>query len=800
MNGRKTNGIMSVVAVAVAAAMGSSGVIAQDERVRTLEETIVTAERRESLLQETPIAVSAFGEEELIQMGVFEAQGIADYTPSLYIGKQAGGQDNYAMSIRGMGNGETALFTEPTVGIYMDGVYMARSAGAAFEVADLERIEVLRGPQGALYGRNTIGGALNLVTKKPSGEWGFKQFFSAGSRGLFRSQTSLDTKAWNNLSAKLNFTYYEKDGLTSSIYTGGNVGALDVKNGRIALRWQPSDNLTADYTYEKYERESGTQAGQLTVVQPLQTFLGGAIYKQAAAYASPDRKRALPVGQAFPSDASFLDFDMHTLNLEWDLGNVTLKSITAIRDQELGVYDSDMGTFISDGVSTIDGFGPPGTFIPEGEFVKLFGGHEIFESDQFSQEFQIIGSGFDDRLEYTMGLYWFEEDVEHDSPQFFVLPALMAYGSQPPEVQALLCGGSCFGKEVSLGAPLFNYGGPTESWAVYGQFKYSLSEKLDLTVGIRYTEDDKEAWLRNGTILRNEGIPLVKSASDWDNLSPSINLKYQWSDEIGTYVSFSQGYRSGGFNPRASTSASFSAPYDEETVDSYEFGIKSEWLDNRLRVNAAVYYYEYSDRQVAQFSAGAGGASSTIVNAGESEAKGFELEVAAMPLAGLLLQLTYSYLDYEYVEFVTTPQDPVTGLPIPNPDGADEDGNVDLADSAKLNYAPKTSASLAATYSFEPFSWGALTARIDAAYVDEIYHHPILNLYSSRDEQTRVNVHVTLSDIALGNGSLELAAWGKNITDEEHREFGINFGALGFSVNTYQEMASWGLDLTYRYE
>jgi iron complex outermembrane receptor protein len=733
----------------------------------------------------------------LADIGVFEAGAVANYAPNVHITKQAGSQDNYGYSIRGMSNGETSLFAEPTVGVYLDGVYIARTAGAAFEVVDLERVEVLRGPQGALYGRNTIGGAVNMVTKKPDGEWGFKQLLSTGSRGYFRSQTTVDTGEWNGLSAKLSYSQSEKDGQYRNLHGGDLLGALDTTAWRIALRWSPSDNFTADYDFTKYERESSSGVAQITAVRGIHSAIGGAIFQQAAAYASADRKGLLPVGLSSGDEGSFSDLDAHTLTLTWDVGDVTLKSITAYRDQVTGVDDTDFGSFASDGATVLDGMGG---FVPAGEFVPLFGAQRVSEQDQFTQEFQALGPLFDDRLHYTVGLYWFDEEVEEDNPQVFTLPALIAFNGQPAGVQAFLCGGSCFGKDVRLGQPLFNYGGTVESQAIYGQFTYSVNEQFDATLGLRYTRDEKEVFLRSGTIVRNEGIPEVQADDSWSNFSPTLTLDYKWTDDISTYITIASGYRSGGFNPRADTSQTFSTPFDEETVTSIEFGWKTSWAENRVRFNGAIFSYDYDDRQVTQFSAGSGGASSVIVNAGSAEAKGAEIELTAVPVEGLILQLTAGWLDFEFNEFISSPQNPVTGFPDATFPGLDANGNADISDVASPSYTPETSGSLALTYEFAPFSFGQLRSRIDVTYVDEIQHHPLLNLYNSRDEQTRVNARLSLSDIELGDGRLEIAAWGKNITNEDHREFGIDFGALGFAINSHAELASWGIDVLFEFD
>lgn len=775
-------------AVALTAAVPA---IAQ-ERASALEEIVVTAQKRTESLQDTPISMAAFDENLIESLGVVQAGDISDFTPNLHMGRK-GNKDQYGFNIRGVSQGGTDLLVEPTVGLYFDGVYLARNIGAAFDLVDLERVEVLRGPQGALYGRNTIGGAINLISKKPAEEFGFKQTVTVGNQNYVRSATHVDTgKFADNFAAKFAYSYSDIDGDNHSTITGQSLGAVESNAFRLALRWTPSDDVTVDYVYDASRRDSSGSFAQFSHVRAGHVAVGGPLYAQAAAAASQERLGGLPI--ALDAGDIKTDMDGHALTVEWDHNNITYKSITAYRDWSTDHPELDFGSFASDGVNVLNG---AGGVVPAGDLVSMFYAGRWSRQDQFSQEFQMQGLALDDRLQYTMGLYYFEESTYENNPQSFAFPALFAYGGLPQTTQSFLCQDptfsnplACFGKDTVLGAPLFKYGADVESTAVYGQFTYSATEQLDVTLGLRYTQDKKDAFLENGTILRNEGLAIVEDDDSWSNFSPSLILNYMFNEDVSGYFTWSEGYRSGGYNARATTSGSFSSPFDEENITSMEVGLKSEWFDSRLRVNAAIFSYEYEDRQVTQFVASTGGASSQITNAGSQDAKGFELEITALPMPGLMIMANYGYVDTTTNEYISTTPDPISGF------GGNT--NSDISDLVK-DLGPNNTGALIAVYDFEPTDWGQWSLQVDGTYVGTRRNSPLMYRYDTADSYELLNARLTLSEIPVSTGSLRVSAWGKNINDEEYRITGIDFGALGFATNNYAPLRSYGIDIIYEY-
>lgn len=772
-----------------------------------LEEIIVTSQKRVESLQDTPISVAAFGQQELQAIGAFEAGQVAEYTANLTIDRQPSSLDNYGYSIRGIGSGETSLLVENTVGVYIDGVYIARNTGATFDIVDLERIEVLRGPQGTLYGRNTIGGAINIITAKPQEEFGFKQHLSFGRRDFIRSKTTLDTGLLGDIfSAKLTYNYNEKDGLVRNIVHNNQLGEQESDAYRIALRLSPSDAFTADYTYDKSERVSNAALSQIVATRPPNNQLGGAITQAATAFASPDRLGQLPMANA-PGKDTFSDIEMHTVTLEWQAtDNLTIKYVGAQREWDSGTTGTDFGSFASDGATVLeDPTVAPGQFVPAGELRSVFLAERVSDNEQTTHELQFLGNAMDGKLQFATGIYYFEEESNEVNPQSFILPAIFAFGALPAGTQGFLCGdfvspAPCFGKDVQLSTPVFEYGSENDSIALYGQFTYALSDALDLTVGLRYTEDEKYAYLRNSRVTDAMGnITFNTAEDDWSNVSGGLTLNYAWNDDVMTYFTIANGYRSGGFGARSTSLADFQLGFDEETVTNYEIGIKSEWADSRIRLNGAIFFMDYEDAQVNSFRAGEGGASSVTLNAGALDIQGLELELTAQVTEGLRLMFNYGYTDAEYTEFITQRLDPVTGLPNPSANADPVTGNEDISDFATVGRSPENNMSFIASYDVPGISFGNLNLRAEVTYRDEMVFHPQLNLYDSTDDQTLVHARVSLSELEVLGGNLVVAAWGRNLTDEDYREWGIDFGTLGFAVDSFKEKRSYGIDLIYNF-
>lgn len=794
-------------------------------QAQSLDEIIVTAQKREESIQDTPISMAAFGSEDLEQMGVVEIGNVSDYLVNVQIDKQSGSVDNYGYNIRGVGAFETNLLNDSAVGVYLDGVYISRSTSTAYDVVDLERIEVLRGPQGTLYGRNTIGGAINLITKKPSEDFGVKVKATVGNRDRARTNASINTGTFGNgLSATLSFNTDERGGLVTNSYNGAEQGAIESKAFRVALRWQPNDQLTADLTFDKSNRDNNGNLYQISMMRPLNAQIGGALSRQAAAAASMSRLGTAPAFYTSGLD-SFSDIEMTTLTIEYEVSDLmTLKYIGSDRDWASGTQGTDFGSFPSDGATVLADTNPSSPWfglgaaglapVPAGTYVSIFRATRFSENEQQSHEVQLVGESDDAKFKYVVGLYSFEEESYEDNPQFFTMPATFLYGQLDAGTQAFMCGaelvpglGPCFGKDGVASQPDFEYGGDFKSQAIFGQLTYSATDALDLTLGLRYTEDEKDAFFAN-TLVTQGGIPLpagtrVNAGKSWDNTSGTFIANYAVNDETRVYASVSTGYRSGGYTPRASTAEGFQSGFDEETVTSYELGVKSDLLDNRLRFNSSIFHIDFEDQQVASFEAGTGGATSVIFNAGKSTISGIEVELTAQLTEALRLNLNVGHIDSEYDEFISGRTDPVSGFPSPtltSPSYNAATGEEDISDTAVFPTSPENTASVVLSYDFLGVGWADINARLEMTYRDSMVFHPINVLYDKTEDQTLINARVTFSELAIADEKLTIAGWVRNLTDEEYREWGIDFGgAIGLINNTYRETRSYGIDLIYEF-
>jgi iron complex outermembrane receptor protein len=796
---------------------------APGDRSTNVDEVIVTAQKHEESLQQTPIAISAFSAAALEQRGVLQTQEIANFTPNMTAAVQPSSSASVTYSIRGIAQGEPVLSVDPTVGVYMNGVYMARNNGLAFDVVDVERIEVLRGPQGTLYGRNSIGGAVNIVTEQPKGKFAFKQQLTTGSRDLFRSRTTVDTPEMAGFSAKLSYLYAKQDGYidndTVNSQTGDHedFGAKNDRGINLALKWQATDAITLDYNYDQTRNRDMPALFQTTKVTPgfvlgpnanaaggaypfgpssnnagfgdvvllgtyaafgntpaagqcsldpacvsfantpsaafygataAQAILGpmDGVYAAAAAGVKDDG----PVHSASVpyQGLEHTDIKGHSLTATWDYSDeLQFKSITAYRKM-----DQTQNTDLS-------GAGHLDLTSVGGGIVALYATNGLDQGQgQFSQELQAVGTT--DHLDWVTGLYYFREHA-HAETGDTVAPSFGSFNSSSYRV--------------------VNY-----ARAIYGQGTYTPEsiDRLHLTVGLRSTSDRRELLLHDTTGATGEFEHNYKSYSG------GTTAAFDLTPDMNVYAKYSRGYTSGGYNAR--TSVANQKPFDPEYVDAFEAGYKSQLFDHRLTFNAAAFINKFTDLQMSQYVPSSAGSETVVNNVGKATIQGLEIEIVTVPVEGLTIDFNYGLLDAKYDEYLYS--SPATNFQ-----------ESDVSDQSHFPQAPEHTLSLGVTYEFSPFSWGNLTARVDATY-NSGYKNDTLDSsfdkYTQSGAFTLVNGRLTLADIAAASGSLEFSLWGKNIFDEQYRTYGIGaFGnPLGFAGAIYNEPRSVGLDVTYRYE
>ncbi len=717
---------------AVAAAQGAAG---SGSAAGALEVIVVTAQKREEGLQGIPVAVSAFSSSALEAIGATDFTAIGEYVPNLNIMPQSG-TNGTAITLRGIGSAEPSAAIDPKVGLYVDGVYVARNTATVFEL-DLERIEVLRGPQGTLWGKNTTGGSINVITTKPTGELGLKQELGFGDYGRFRSKTVLDlnpSELGELGSVNLKFSYLKtmSDGwanrVNDRVAGPHDLGEVDSDSLRFASAWNLNEDIVIDYAFDHINRNGTSRQDQLLYAPP---SMG------ADRYAS--RRKRLERFSLDTAGRDEITIDAHTLVATWDLGDVTLKSITGYRDSNLQ-YDPDLDGTPVEFTARLLSTGAMST----GGLYNVYGTRD---DEQFSQELQAVGTTLDGRLDYVAGLYYFDEEGTESTIGSLYYDALAPF---------------VFFNDTSKTFTIDN-----KSMAVYGQATYTLpvlDDRLRVTLGGRYTDDDKDV---HKTV--HNGVPAdMPGQKSWNHFSPAGTIDFQASEDVNVYLRVAEAYNAGIFNVRSSA-ASFSTPADEETVVSYELGAKTEWFEHRLRLNTALFYSEFEDMQSIVYVAG----ESTALNVGSTDIWGAEVELLASPVAGLTLGLSYGYLDYEINEFVY--------------------GQIDVTDSAALPYMPENTASGFIEFRFLPLAIGTVALRLDATYKDEVAFSPLNSATTQADDYALVNARITLSELPFESVDASIAVWGKNLADEDYQIFGIDYAQ--FQTGSFGDPRSFGVDL-----
>ena len=732
----------TVLALAVAAA-AAPWARAQEEgtRAAALEEVIVTAERREASLQETPISVLAFGIDSLEKLGVDDLGDIQHSVPNLVMRQFPNSQASLRTYMRGVGNNDVGMSTDPSVGVYIDGIYVARSIGLGSEVASLERIEVLRGPQGSLYGRNTIGGAINMITAKPKGEWGFKGGLSAGDRDYAKARAEIDTPRAAGLAAKLSLMSSQKDGWVENNGAGPDFGDNDSLAGRLAVNWSPVDNFTADYAYDYTDVDSGTIYYQ---------NIGPSLFGfESVPYRDDRQNSARP---RVPFEESSVEVSGHSLTLSWEISDaVSLKSLTGYREVEQDIYQ-DYGA-------------NPNT-------TRLFANAPFLnEQDQFSQELQLLGNLLDGGLEYVLGAYYFEEEGDEDAIDYITLP-LAYYPPYPPDMTL---------NEFEL--PRRVSTANNDATALYGHFTWTpemLARRLHLTLGLRYSEDEREIK----TAQSFGGYEFFSAHADdsWDNTSTDFTVSYDIDENVNVYAKYVEGYKTGGFNIRGTSLVAATTPVSEETVSTWEAGIKSQFLDDRLRFNAAVFTSDYEDIQLS-FAQIGDPTNTVLYNAGKATIDGAEVDLTALITDTLVLTVGYGYLDASVDEVI----DPNTGA--------------NLAKTAKyaLPSAPDNSFTADLDYTFPSFGYGELALNVNYSYVDDTEFVSTPTFGYDIPDYDLWNARLTLRELCVGEGRAAVALWGRNLADEEYLLDGIESFPWSQMVASFGERRTWGVDVTYEY-
>ncbi|WP_116368058.1 TonB-dependent receptor [Parahaliea mediterranea] len=587
------------LAVSLASALSAAPSLAQQAGATALEEVVVTARKRTENLQDVPIAVSAFSAADLAIQGVDDITDLQYSLPNTTLQVSRGTNTTLTAYIRGIGQQDPLWGFEPGVGIYVDDVYIARPQGAVLDVLDVENIEVLRGPQGTLYGKNTIGGALKYTTRRVGNEPTFEVEGTVGDyqRRDLKVMGSVpiieDTLFISGGAAVL-----KRDGYGEFRNTGADNYNKDVATGHLKLEWRPSDSLALILAGDKTRDTSNAKGG----------------YRLTPSLITGQQ----PYSSVFDSDTSLptdnlVETEGASLHAIWDISDRwQLKSITAYRE---GRTDTPID-FDATAVASVD--------VPA-----------IYEDDQTTQEFQLNYSG--DRFNAVGGLYYYEGNA------CGVFDLILGVFNTTVE------NGGCVDTE-SYSAYFQGAYDVTEALSLsfggrYTQDEKSASVYRNVYLGARYPDSG------GGTLVAVQSD--FDDSDSWGEFTPHLGVQYTFNDNLMAYASYTSGFKSGGYDMRANISVNPNGdePFDPETVDAYEIGFKSTLWDRRLRLNAAAFYNDYTDMQVTvQRAVGGADFASQVLNAGASEMQGFELELVAALTDALTLSATYGYIDAEFTE------------------------------------------------------------------------------------------------------------------------------------------------------
>ena len=690
-------------------------------KATTLDAITVSARKREETLQEVPVAVSAFTADLLDKLDVQDIGDLDAQVPNLTVYSARGSSSTLTAYIRGVGQSDPLWGVDPGVGLYLDDVYVARPQGALLDVFDVERIEVLRGPQGTLYGKNTIGGAIKYVSSPLEEDFYGRGSLTVGSYNQLDAKASLNLPLGGGWASRIALASLSRDGYGENLRTGQEVSDKEILAARATLGYLGSPDFSARISIDWMDDQSGVRGAQMLAPNPF----APTAQPLAGRY---DVRNGMPnVNDTSMQGAS--------ATFSWNLGDAwVLKSVTAYRE--------------SDTETNIDFDTLPNTIAD----VKAF-----YADEQTSQEFQ-LNYDAGGALRGVAGLYWFTGEAGGQVLNNF-------FGLSFGDTQGVV---------------------ETDSIALYGEFTWDFAEKWALTLGGRYTDEEKTADVFNigytdASFTRPSGVVAAdfEDSVRFENFSPKISLDCQLSDQVLLYGVASRGFKSGGFNIRAQATAvpRSRLPFDDETVTTYEIGAKNAFADNRLFLNLAYFHSDYKDIQLSVFTAVPGSNPPTFfgdfANAGAGTVQGLELEYQALLSDRLTLQGNVAWLDAEYDEFITN--------------------GVNVADSQKFTNAPEFSTAFSALHTVPLAAGGSFTSRFSYSYQSEVYPTTDLSEVIKQDGYALLSAGF----IWQTAGAWRFALEGSNLTDKEYRTTGYNIGALGILTGFYGAPRTYSLTATY---
>ena len=577
------------------------------QSVGMLEEVVVTAQKRVENLQNTPIAITAITESTIDDLDIANVVDLAGLAPNVHIINTPSNNTSATIAMRGGTTINPAITWEPTVGMYLDGVYLGKGQGSIFDTVDLERVEILRGPQGTLYGRNTLGGAINLISKKPSGS-GTTAKMTLGNYSLNQFQFISDSKIGDNSYFKLSLNTKNRGGYVSNtdspyqaaqgvvpnqVSSHSELDTIDSRGYKFTY-FHEGENTTLTVSHDKNDQKNVPPFAQLTNTIPNWSAAFGV---GASAYTGG--LKLWPVEMFTNTSRQSV---AHTNTPTYETSVVRGTSITLARETTLGTMKAIWAKRTTDWNDRLDLDGGP---FPIADTER----HTSYEAETL--EMQLSGST--DNMEYVVGYYILKDNAFTSNPQSF-------FG-----------GGSVFAQ---------NYSGAGDSTALFGQVTYAVAENWDVTVGARSTEEDKVGF------KEYVGIISASGKGSFDDTTSTFIVSHDYSANTNLYFKVAEGFKAGGFNAESSNPYAAATPYAPETISSTEFGLKGKYFNNRMMLNVAYFDNEHEDMQISYFTANAAAASEVINNS--ADISGLEIETTTLINDSTKLMVNLGTLDSEF--------------------------------------------------------------------------------------------------------------------------------------------------------
>jgi len=733
---------------AVTCLLTSTHTLAQDSEELVLEEITVTARKRVENLQDLGLSVSALSKADLDIRFDVDLNTLQNASPNLVIDDiQQGPGSPAAMSIRGVGTTDVEKNFDPTVGVVLDGVFIGVNSGMMLKAIDLQSVEILRGPQGTLFGRNSIGGVINIIRSKPDFD-GFSgsAVVGAGNYDHYQADVFLNFTLSEKFAFRLGGAMRQNDGWFYNQTLDRDVGETEYRIISPSFTWRPTENLEIYYRYDDTTQDQDANT-LLNMAQPDQFFCF--YYDQCAKSLTVPQSgdRYIVLQNDDPPYPTFFDTKTHIINASWDINNS---------------YDM---AFVFGDFSTDEEVYQDWDATPE----TLYHTDRPATWDQTSYELRLNYTG--NRFSYTAGLYYWDADYHIDLVSYIGFFDIFQSPPLPPGT----VGTVTIPQSVTQ---------TTKSSAIFFEGDYQFTDSWILTFGGRYTKDKKTNAYVDPVMLPEilvEGGPDNPFKESWDEFTPKLGIRYRVNEDLMFYGLYSKGFRAGGFSGRAGTYEAASIPYDPETVDNFELGMKSEWLNGRFRFNASVFYMDFKDKQEEQsvpISQGTG-QQTVVVNAGQATIQGLEVDFNWLASEVFSLNGNLGLLDAKYDELV----DPITGT--------------DLS-YLKLRRAPDVTATIEPVLTFNAGN-GVLQARAAWHYVDDM-EYTFLN-----SPQTQAPAHSTVdASLVYTINRFSVALWGLNLTDDDSWTQGYdviadvnNPGA--WSYTAVRPPRTYGINLSYNF-